>query len=54
MAKSVEWQADDPTISVESSIKQVVPNLVDYEKRTGETYEPFKENMYAIDNMAAR
>jgi len=54
MAKSVEWQSDDPTIPVESSIKQVVPNLVDYEKRTGETYEPFKENMYGINNMAAR
>jgi len=54
MAKTVEWNPDDPTIPVAASIKQVVPNLVDYEKRTGETYEPFKENMYGINNMAAR
>jgi len=35
-------------------MKMVVPVVVDYEKRTGDTYDPFKHNYYGINNMAAR
>ncbi len=54
MAKTVEWNPDDPTIPLAASIEQVVPNLVDSVKRKGEPYDPFGRNMYGIDNMAAR
>jgi len=54
VANGVQFDPENPTIPLAASIKQVVPNLVDYEKRTGEKYNPFNENMYGISNMAVR
>jgi len=54
VANGVQFDPVNPTIPLAASIKQVVPNLVDYEKRTGEKYDPFNENMYGISSMAVR
>jgi len=54
MAETVEWKKDDPTIPIGASLEQVVPNLIDWEKRTGEKHDPFEDNLYGIKMMAVR
>jgi len=54
VANGVQFDPENTTIPLAASIKQVVPNLVDYEKRTSEKYDPFQRNMYGISSMAVR
>jgi len=54
VANGVQFDPVNPTIPLAASIKQVVPNLVDYEERTSEKYDPFQRNMYGISTMAVR
>jgi len=54
VANGVQFDPVNPTIPLAASIKQVVPNLIDYEKRTGIKYDPFTENMCGISSMAVR
>jgi len=54
MWKTAKFQENDPTIPVPGSFAQVVPNLIQYEKRTGEAFDPFGENLYGINTMAVR
>ena len=54
MAENVQWERKDPTIPIAASIVQVVPNLVDWEKRVGKIYDPFTDNDYGINDMAVR
>jgi len=54
VANGVQFDPENPTIPLAASIKQVVPNLIDSEKRKGVKYDPFQKNMYGISTMAVR